>query len=33
MKNVQIGVCTRPVCQFEGKVILDSELEINVGCK
>jgi hypothetical protein len=26
MKNIQIGGSTRLVCQFEGKVVIDSEL-------
>jgi hypothetical protein len=30
MKNVQIGGCMCPLCQFEGNVILGSELETNM---
>jgi hypothetical protein len=30
VKNIQIGGCTRLVHQFEGKVLLDSELERNM---
>jgi hypothetical protein len=33
MKKAQIGVRTRPVSQFEGKVVLDSELETYMSCK
>jgi hypothetical protein len=33
MKNVQIGERMRPVHEFEGTVVLDSELEINMGSK
>jgi hypothetical protein len=29
MKNVQIGGCTLPVHQFEGKVVMYSELDSN----
>jgi hypothetical protein len=33
MKNVKIGGRTRPIGQFEGKVVLDPELETNMRNK
>jgi hypothetical protein len=33
MKNVQNRGCTRPACELEGTVALDSELETNIENK